>query len=361
MVRLSCWPLSAPKKLKTRDSNIELLRVVAMLLVVGGHSIGLSGIASHYDLSHFNFRTFLFQCWAMWGKSAINVFVIITGYFMCTSVLTARRWAKLFLEILFYHVLLGFLAFGSIDIGFIFSEIDKGFIVSFLWFYLLIPYLNMIVRQSTSRQLYWLVAVLLAIFTVSGTFFINKTVFHHVFWYCTMYFVGSCIRLYPFKWMNNNKVCFLLFMTSVVIGIGLLYVADYMIWSGFRPKMPYYFFADDSHKFVAVITGVSLFLVFHNFKIKYCKLINLLGGSTLGVLMLHSDNIAVMHFWWDRVWEMKSYYSCEYLLLVPYLIAVSVVTYLLCATIDYLRRWCVENLFWNLLDLMECPAFVKRK
>lgn len=40
-----------------------------------------------------------------WGKTTINAYVLITGYFMCKSQMTWRKLAKLVLEIKFYDVI----------------------------------------------------------------------------------------------------------------------------------------------------------------------------------------------------------------------------------------------------------------
>ena len=41
-----------------------------------------------------------------WGKVGINCFLMITGYFMCTSPITVRKFIKLILQIYFYKLLL---------------------------------------------------------------------------------------------------------------------------------------------------------------------------------------------------------------------------------------------------------------
>lgn len=42
-----------------------------------------------------------------WGKIGINCFVMITGYFMCKSNITLKKFIKLFGEIMFYKVIIG--------------------------------------------------------------------------------------------------------------------------------------------------------------------------------------------------------------------------------------------------------------
>lgn len=68
-----------------RSSNIELLRIVAMLAIVAHHYAVNSTVTSLFDPLHPSANQIFLRLWGMWGKTAINVFVLITGYFMCES------------------------------------------------------------------------------------------------------------------------------------------------------------------------------------------------------------------------------------------------------------------------------------
>lgn len=70
-----------------RDSNFELYRIVAMLLIIAHHFVVNSGIldkAYEAPLSANSIFLFLFGAW---GKTGINCFMMITGYFMCICTL----------------------------------------------------------------------------------------------------------------------------------------------------------------------------------------------------------------------------------------------------------------------------------
>ena len=128
-----------------RTSNIELLRIISMLAIIAHHYVVNSGIQEYFTYGSFPDRNMLFlQLWGMWGKTAINVFVLISGYFMCTSNLTWKRFLKVYLEVKFY-ILLGYFVFvGSGYTAFhgreflhtlfsTFTNVNSGFTSSFLW------------------------------------------------------------------------------------------------------------------------------------------------------------------------------------------------------------------------------------
>ena len=98
----------------------------------------------------------------MWGKTGINCFLMITGYFMCCQNITLRKFLKLFLEVLFYNVLIYcvFVLFGyeELSIKNIFHyivpirHIKDGFISCFLVFYCFIPFLNILIKNMNKKE-----------------------------------------------------------------------------------------------------------------------------------------------------------------------------------------------------------------
>lgn len=129
-----------------RQSNIELLRIVAMFFVIAHHYVVNSGVNELFDFSKpVSSNTLFLQWWGMWGKTAINVFVIITGYFMCSSKLTLRKILKLYLQVQFY-LTVGFAAlvligYERISVNGIanlllwpFMGLNRGFTPSFIVF-----------------------------------------------------------------------------------------------------------------------------------------------------------------------------------------------------------------------------------
>lgn len=65
-----------------RKSNIELLRMVSMFLIVLHHYCVNSGFMEIMDLSQVTPNTLLVQFMSFGGKVGVNVFLIISGYFM---------------------------------------------------------------------------------------------------------------------------------------------------------------------------------------------------------------------------------------------------------------------------------------
>ena len=150
-----------------RNSNIELLRIVAMLAIVAHHYVVNSTVMYLFDQILPTTNSIFLQLWGMWGKTAINVFVVITGYFMCQRKLTAKRYLKILLEIVFYSWIMWLVLAvcgyetlswtGALKRLFCYSILtnqDGGFVPAFMWMFLLISAINLYLYAALRQNLH---------------------------------------------------------------------------------------------------------------------------------------------------------------------------------------------------------------
>ena len=78
---------------KTRLSNFELLRIISMLLIVAHHF----SVHSHLISDTPIINVYLQRALATGGKVAVNLFVLISGYFMINSTFKFKKLLKLIL------------------------------------------------------------------------------------------------------------------------------------------------------------------------------------------------------------------------------------------------------------------------
>ena len=72
------------EKIKNRDSNIELYRIVLMLLIIAHHYVVNSGVVELLYANPINFKSVIMFLFGAWGKIGINCFILITG-FLCAN------------------------------------------------------------------------------------------------------------------------------------------------------------------------------------------------------------------------------------------------------------------------------------
>ena len=93
---------------RLRNSNIELFRIIVMIFIIAHHYVVSSGLASidgPIFSNPLSFKSIFLLLFGMWGKTGINCFVLITGFFMCKSNITVKKYMKILLEVYFYRIL----------------------------------------------------------------------------------------------------------------------------------------------------------------------------------------------------------------------------------------------------------------
>lgn len=83
--------------MKPRQSSIEILRILSMLVIVSGHFLGQSGLAA----AHPSFGTALASSGARW---ACNLFLIVGCWFLVDADFSWRRVGRLYLTVVTYTI-----------------------------------------------------------------------------------------------------------------------------------------------------------------------------------------------------------------------------------------------------------------
>lgn len=348
---------------QNRSSNLELLRIVAMITIIAHHYVVNSGITDMFDYSNVTANMIFLQLWGMWGKTAINVFVMITGYFMCEKRLTMKRFAKIYLEAKFYRLVIFMImlmcGYETLAPKNLFKAlfgcaygIGHSFTASFLMFYLFIPFYNILLDKLDRRQHIKLVLMLLAAYTGTATFFFCSSVFSEPVWYMVLYFAAAYIKRYEAgTWLRNNKV--IASWLAVVIGMAYLSVlaVDFIgNRFGFRN---WSYMVSDSNKLFAFLIGSGMFLLFHNMNIRYSRGINTIAASTFGVLCIHASSDAMRTWLWKETLDVSGMYSAPLGSLVVHAVLSLAAIYIVCTAIDYLRIRFIEKSLFQWLGRFE--------
>ena len=219
-----------------RNSNIELLRIIMILLIIAHHYVVNSGLTNLYDYNHISMRMAFFQLFGMWGKTVINVFTLITGYFMIKSNISIRKILKLYITVKFWQVVfyVGFLISGYetfsakgliktiFSIEFEFNELYCGTLIALVLF---IPFINILLKKLTRHQYKLLLIYIVFWQVICTTFFLRSTSF--LSWLIACYAIGAYLGKYNVKWDNlkcgiGGVVVSILLMSASVITVDFL-------------------------------------------------------------------------------------------------------------------------------------------
>ena len=202
-----------------RQSNLELFRIICMLMIVAHHYVVNSGLIGEggFLMSDYSSGNSIFlSLFGVWGKTGINCFMMITGYFMCTNKISLRKFVKLMCQIYFYKLIifLVFLCFGReiisiknlIKLIMPFWGFNNNFTSCFIVFWLTIPFLNILIQNMNKKQHKMLIILMMSIYTIFGSIPYFNVTFNYVVWFGIIYIISSYIRLYPDPIFKKNNI-----------------------------------------------------------------------------------------------------------------------------------------------------------
>lgn len=330
-----------------------------MLLIVAHHYVVNSGLSSRIVAAPMALRSLFLLLFGAWGKTGINCFVLITGYFMCTSRITAKKFVKLVLEIEFYKLIFwlifwlsGYERFSISGLVYALLPITSlatGFSSCYLVFYLLIPFLNALLQSIGEKQHICLLLLLSFAYIVIGTLPKINVTMSYVSWFVVLYILAAYLRLYPKKLFANTRLwgwaTLGMLLISAISVVGMTWLG---VRLGRREMAFFYYFVSDSNKLFAVLLSLSGFLFFKNVRVPYSRLINTVAASAFGVLLIHANGDTMRRWLWRDVLDNVGAYSAPYL--VIHAIGSVLVIFILCTAIDYLRLRFLEKPFFRLWD-----------
>lgn len=333
---------------RKRSSNVELLRIISMLLIVSHHFSVHGGFDSLDSITMFN-KVWL-QFIQLGGKIGVDIFVIISGYFLIQSSKNKlSKVLKLWVHLLFYSLIiyLVFVIAGDATLS-IKELIINIFPVIFTkwWFastyfilYLLTPYLNKLLISFSKNEYQNFLILLTVLWCIIPTFTTNLFQSNPLIWFIYLYALAGYIRLYGLLDRVRAKTCILLaVLTSMLTFLSAVIFDILGLKINFFSVHATYFF--EMQKLPILITSVLLFLGFSRIDIGSNKVINIVASATFGVYLIH-DNNYVRVFLWENLFKNAAYAHSDYL--IPYSILVIISVYIVCTLIELMRIYLIEK------------------
>lgn len=345
---------SAPREAE-RESNIELLRIFAMLCIVGFHA------ANRIDLvcqaGELSFNRFFVQTLRIGGDLGNSLFVLISGYFMVESAFRLRRVLRLWAEVFFYSLLFAALAalVGGETLGprtwarvfFPVLSNDYWFATHYVVFSFFMPFLNRLLHALDRKGLERLLLAMFVPFSLLRTVlpggfigFSNLSMF--AFYYC----LAAYVRLYPqaLRPLSPSRRCFGL--AALVLALHAAYLCLCCLLGGRVPLFTPGRFAR-MYDVPQVALAFALFLGFVRLRPRHSRAVNAVASAVFGVYLVHY-NIFVRDWLEEGIAALfrgGNVPSPPVAALVLALLA-----YAACTLVDLLRQKAVEPLYMRLID-----------
>lgn len=335
----------------TRNPNIEFLRILAMLMIVMLHVLGKGGLLK--DMYGSGNPDYVIA-WVFESLSAcaVNLYVLISGYFLVDSKFKSGRVLELVAEMLFYGVVIFTVAkvTGIGDAADFYTLLRSvlplhmntyWFMTCYILMYLLMPVLAAGVKNLNQKQ-HGIVLILLLIYecvfkSILPVSLEGDEKGYSLLWFLILFLLASYVRRYGLPFIDRAWKGILIYFISAALILAERYVIEYV--SAVYGKLELLKSVSINYNHIFVLAAAyGLFawgLKSRPWSLKAAKIIGFLSPMTLGVYLIH-EHISLRYEWqeWLKVTGADSLGAGGFLIRI---LGAALCVYIVCSVADYLR------------------------
>lgn len=298
----------------SRMANLELLRCIAMMMVVVLHFLGkgnLLGELTEKQLGSVHTAAWLLESFCI---VAVNLYMLISGYFLSTSSFKLSRLLKLWLQIWVYSVGVGILAYAlgicpesEFGIHYLLTLMlpismeHYWFMTAYVFLYLLLPLIDRTVREMSKGQMQAALGLLLFVFCILKSCLPVRLEMdgqgYDFLWYLCVFLTAAYIRRFGWDFLRKKGCAIGLYLAAVLaifggtMGLRQIYLRTGGLGYIVQICLEY-------NHILPLLAAVGLFGVLLKVRVSdgWANVINRIAPYTLGVYLLH-ENIGVRYIW----------------------------------------------------------------
>lgn len=295
--------------MKQRNAAFELLRIAAMLMIVGHHLVYYSGLLNIEPGANRYFAQLL----NMGGKLGVNLYVMIGAWFMSEQEYRLKRTARIWLQTLTTGLLIlaaVCLIWGADSVGNMpksiryallpFSQGGYWFAGAYMVLTMLSPFLNVLLRSVKRQGIDMMLGVLLFSISLLPTVFIGKTSFFTpVFWFVCLYLLIGRLKRWPVRTLRRWGG------RMAAIGIGWIFLSTLAFgWLGERYAVlgnNVNYFGHRMETLPMLLASLGLFMLAVRQKPFSNRGVEYVGRLCFGVYLLHDSDLVRGHIWGEWI------------------------------------------------------------
>ncbi len=345
--------MESGEKLK-RNSTVEFLRILAMIFIVCSHYSVHGGI-DNTKLFYVNPLNAVILQVAVLGNLGVDIFVIITGYYLVNKKWAVKRVLRILFQVWSYSVVIYFvlLALGEVELS---RETllralcptltgQYWFFTAYFILYVLLQFINPALLRLDKAAFLRLLLILLVFWclipTITGFEFCGTEIPQFVM----LYSIGAYMRLFPSKAISMKKSIIAIAVISVLM-FGTTVFADIAIerWGILGGKQNYFY----SRTSVLTLLLAYLFVrAFTTAKKTYFKYINAISGCVFGVYLFH-DNRSLKKILWQKLLHTTDFADSP--LLILHMIGAIILVFACGVVIEMIRQKIFNTLSERIVD-----------
>lgn len=305
---------------KKRKSNLEILRIISMLMIIMHHYALYSGFLFENGIIVNRIIVNFFQ---MFGKLGVCLFVIISGYFYDKSKFKVKKFFALISQVFVFSIVGLIIGIVTNSEKLNLANIVKSILPTtfgLYWFtscyvliYIFAPFFRKIIEKITKKDYKILLTAMIIIWGVVANIPKAETFFNQFIWLIVIYFIGAYIKKYSFNILKSNKsriicaIIIIFIMNIVMVALEMLSVKIPIL------SKAVYYFNNINSPLVLVLT-ILIFTIFKNLDVKNSNVINKIASTTFGIYLIH-ENVFLRDIIWKQIVQGSKFINSPFLIL----------------------------------------------
>lgn len=347
-----------------RQLNYELLRVVSMLMIVCMHYLSKGGALAEPGKELLTGNEYLAWFIEAFCIVAVNVYILISGYFGISAKFSINKPLKIWKQVLFYSIFLGIVAmllgiqkFNIYQcLTYVFPTLTEHywFATAYIVLSLLMPFLNTGVHNLEKPVFEKVLLAMILIFSAGKTVLPVHLPWdklgYDAFWFVCLYLTGAYIRLYIKPKLDKNKKAYVIKSKIIYVGCSMLTFTSMLIIRQLYLQRgilgDFISYAYSYNHLFTYVGAIGLFISFYDLFDKSCeesinkrqreKIINTLAGSSFGVYLIHEH--INFRYLWPKWFKCEIYAQESVGVFILHLITSVIIIYLVCTAIELIRK-----------------------
>lgn len=288
---------------KERNYGIDLLRIIAMIMVVSLHILYKGGVL--WEVNRGSLRYMAVWLLETVAFCAVNIYAMISGYVGAQRKTRLSRVIMIWVQVLFYTVFITFLwtfkkpEYATVEAwkGAFFPIFTKQYwyISAYVGMCFLLPCLHWIIDKISKKEAKLMGIVFLIVFCVIPSIFHSDPFVlqrgYSVLWLCILYIIGGSIKKFNFLKKWNKKRLLALYSFMIIFSWGSKLVIE-RVTPNKVGNIQYDMTFIEYTSPTMIIAAVALVALFAKVNIKHgitIKLIEIIAPTTLGVYIIHEQ------------------------------------------------------------------------
>ena len=355
---------------KKRETNLELLRIISMVMIITLHYLdkgyALKDIVAILPGDGNFLNELLAWCLEVFSYGAVNLYILISGYFLINCSARMEKPFKIVIQVLFYSlgIFLIFMIIGVVQLGELpdyatdsfytytfFTPIASShywFASTYVFFYILAPFLAVGLRKLNKIQHLGLIIITMLLFSRLWRILLPMTEpvddrGYGIQWFVTLFVLASYIRRYvPVK--KNRRWVYLgiYFFAGVLTIISFFTINKIFVMTGKYGIYTKVLLEYNSP--TIIVASASLFLFFRTLSIPegfLSKIILYVSPLTFGIYLIHEHFL--LRNLWTELWQVNAAFTKPWFIL--HYIACIFDVFVICGAIEWIRKSIFDSVY----------------